>query len=92
MNIVKLILLACPIFLASLLLRVNPAHASSQKSVYVTQMLRVASTQTIPELAAPTLSQTPASNPIVDQLGCNCGNCVQAKLQMLQGKLPSVDF
>jgi hypothetical protein len=90
MNIVKLILLACPAFLVSMLLVVNPAHASSLKSEYATQIIAVASTQQIPELATPKFNQT--SNPIIDQLGCNCANCVQSKFQSLQGKLPSVGF
>ncbi|MGJ5627718.1 hypothetical protein [Nostoc sp. CALU 1950] len=90
MNIVKLILLACPAFLVSMLLVVNPAHASSLKSLYPTQIVTVVSTQQIPDLVTPMLTQT--SNPIIDQLGCNCANCVQSKFQSLQGKLPSVDF
>ncbi|MBW4425750.1 MAG: hypothetical protein KME50_15175 [Nostoc desertorum CM1-VF14] len=90
MKIVKLILLACPAFLVSMLLVVNPAHASSLKSEYATQIITVASIQQIPELATPKLNQT--SNPIIDQLGCNCANCVQSKFQSLQGKLPSVGF
>ncbi|MEH2465540.1 hypothetical protein [Nostoc sp.] len=90
MKIVKLILLACPALLAFMLLVVNPAHASSLKSAYATQIITVASTQQIPDLATPKLTQI--SNPIIDQLGCNCANCVQAKFQSLQGKLPSVDF
>jgi hypothetical protein len=88
MNIVKLILLACPAFLVSMLLVVSPANASSLKSLYATQIVTVASTQQIPELVAPKLIQT--SNPIIDQLGCNCANCVQSGFQSLQGKLPSV--
>ncbi len=90
MNIVKLILLACPAFLVSMLLVVNPAQASSLKSAYPTQIVTLVSTQQIPDLATPKLTQT--SNPIIDQLGCNCANCVQSKFQSLQGKLPSVDF
>ncbi|MEH1829830.1 hypothetical protein [Nostoc sp.] len=90
MNIVKLILLACPAFLVSMLLIVNPANASSLKSTYATQIMTVVSTQQIPDLATPNLIQ--ASHPIIDQLGCNCANCVQAKFQSLQGKLPSVGF
>ncbi|MGF1933237.1 MAG: hypothetical protein RM347_002395 [Nostoc sp. ChiQUE02] len=90
MNIVKLILLACPALLTFMLLVVNPANASTLKSVYATQMMTVVSTQQIPELARPNLIQT--SNPIIDQLGCNCANCVQSKFQSLQGKLPSVGF
>ncbi|MEH2049108.1 hypothetical protein [Nostoc sp.] len=90
MNIVKLILLACPAFLVSMLLIVNPANASSLKSTYATQIMRVVSTQQIPDLATPNLIQK--SHPIIDQLGCNCANCVQSKFQSLQGKLPSVGF
>ncbi|AVH72016.1 hypothetical protein [Nostoc sp. 'Lobaria pulmonaria (5183) cyanobiont'] len=90
MNIIKLILLACPAFLVSMLLVVNPANASSLKSTYATQIVTVVSTQQIPDLVTPNLIQT--SNSIIDQLGCNCANCVQAKFQSLQGKLPSVSF
>ncbi|MEH2043764.1 hypothetical protein [Nostoc sp.] len=90
MNIVKLILLACPAFLVSMILVANPAQASSLKSAYATQIMTVASTQQISDLATPKLTQT--SNPIIDQLGCNCANCVQSKFQSLQGKLPSVGF
>jgi hypothetical protein len=86
MNILKLIFLACPIFLASMLLVSNPAQASSLKSAPATQIMMVASTQPIPELVTPKL--TPASNPILDQAGCNCANCVQSKFHLLQGKLP----
>ncbi|AFZ26872.1 hypothetical protein Cylst_4816 [Cylindrospermum stagnale PCC 7417] len=90
MNIAKLILLACPAFLASMLLVVNPSHAFSLKSAPTTQMIAVVSAQPISQLATPKLTQ--ATNTIIDQLGCNCGSCVQSKFQMLQGKLPVVDF
>ncbi|MEH1840845.1 MAG: hypothetical protein V7L20_19330 [Nostoc sp.] len=90
MNIIKLILLACPAFLVSMLLVVNPANASSLKSGYAIQIMTVVSTQQIPDLATPNL--IPTSNPIIDRVGCNCANCVQSKFQSLQGKLPSVDF
>ncbi|MEH2183534.1 hypothetical protein [Nostoc sp.] len=90
MKIVKLILLACPAFLVSMMLIVNPANASSLKSAYTTQTMTVVSTQQIPDLATPNLIQT--SNPIINQVGCNCPNCVQSKFQSLQGKLPSVGF
>ncbi|MFN6475901.1 hypothetical protein [Nostoc sp. DedQUE07] len=90
MKIVKLILLACPAFMVSMLLVVNPANASSLKSTYATQIMTVVSTQQIPDLATPNLIQT--SNPIIDPVGCNCANCVQSKFQSLQGKLPSVGF
>ncbi|QLE50432.1 hypothetical protein FD724_21590 [Nostoc sp. C057] len=90
MNIVKLILLAFPAFLLSMLLIVNPVNASSLKSLDATQVVTVTSTHQIPDLASPNLIQT--SNPISDQVGCNCANCVQSKFQSLQGKLPSVGF
>ncbi len=90
MNIAKLILLACPAFLASMLLLANPAQASSLKSASATQIITVASIHQIPDLAAPKLIQK--SNPILDQLGCNCANCVEAQFESIQGKLPSIDF
>ncbi|MEA5503309.1 hypothetical protein VB735_09350 [Halotia wernerae UHCC 0503] len=90
MNIVRLILLACPVILASILLVANPAKASTFKFVPNVQMIAVVSTQPIIGLVAPNLFQ--ASNPIKDQVGCNCASCVQTKSQMLQGKLPSVGF
>ncbi len=80
MNIAKLILLACPIFLASVLMLANPAQASGIKSA----------TQQVSDLVTPTLAT--ASNAIVDQLGCNCANCVQSKFHLLQGELPSMGF
>lgn len=89
MKIIKLILLAFPLFLASILLVANPAKALSLKSAPATQAIAVVSTQHT-DLAAPKL--TLASNPSSDGIGCNCASCVQAKLQMLQGKLPSVGF
>ncbi|RCJ41689.1 hypothetical protein A6769_01940 [Nostoc punctiforme NIES-2108] len=90
MKIVKLILLACPAFLVSMLLVVNPANASSLKSTYATQIMTVVSTQKIPDVVTANLIQK--FHPIIDQLGCNCANCVQTKFQSLQGKLPSVGF
>ncbi|MDZ8108026.1 MAG: hypothetical protein RM338_20715 [Nostoc sp. DedQUE12a] len=90
MNIAKLILFACPAFLASILMLANPAQASSLKSGYSTPVITVVSTQEIPSLAAPQLIQK--SNPIIDQLGCNCANCAEAQFELIQGKLPSVGF
>ena len=86
MNIAKMILLACPVFLTSILLVANPAQASSLNPQSATQMISVASTQPISELA--TLHSTKTSNPIMDQLGCNCATCFQSKFEILQGKLP----
>lgn len=90
MKIAKLILLACPAFLASILMLANPAQAFSLKSAYTTPVIAVVSTQEIPSLAAPQLIQK--SNPIIDQLGCNCAKCASAQFELIQGKLPSVDF
>ncbi|MEH2348194.1 MAG: hypothetical protein V7K55_09355 [Nostoc sp.] len=90
MNIVKLILLACPALLLSMLMVVNPANASSLKSLYATPIVKVAFTRQIPNLEAPNLMQ--ASHPISDSVGCNCASCVQSRFQSLQGKLPSVNF
>ncbi len=90
MNIVKLILLACPVILASILLIANPAKASSFKSITSMPMITVVSTQPNTGFVTPNLSQV--SNPITDQVGCSCASCIQAKSQMLQGKLPSVGF
>ncbi len=88
MNIAKMILLACPVFLTSILLVANPAQASSIKSPSPTQMISVASSQPIGDLAM--LHATRTSNPIMDQLGCNCATCFQSKFELLQGQLPVI--
>ncbi|QLE56528.1 hypothetical protein [Nostoc sp. TCL26-01] len=89
MYLVKLVLLACPVLVASILLVVNPANATSMKSAPTTEAIALVSAQPVlPEM--PHLTQ--ASNPITDQLACNCANCVQTKLNLLQGKLPSGNF
>ncbi len=90
MNLAKLILLACPVFLASMLWLVNPVQASSLKSTAATHIITVASVESIPQLIMPNLNQ--ASDSLIDHLGCNCGNCVKSKFEMLQGKLPSAEF
>ncbi|ABA19913.1 conserved hypothetical protein [Trichormus variabilis ATCC 29413] len=87
MYLVKLVLLACPVLIASMLLVANPAKAVSINSVLDTQAITAVSTQSISQ--STTLPLTRSSNPIIDQLGCNCANCVQTKLQLLQGKLPT---
>ncbi|CEJ44442.1 hypothetical protein [Umezakia ovalisporum] len=89
MNIAKMILLACPVFLASILIA-NSAQASSLKPASDTQIIAVASTQSMEQLV--TLDSSKLSHPIMDQLGCNCAVCFQSKFQSLQGKLPSLDF
>ena len=83
MKIVKLISFAFPAFLASLLLAVNPAQAAKFKA---TPAIVVTSAQANLDIATQQMNNT--TNPIIRQIGCNCPYCVQANLQMLQGKLP----
>ncbi|MEA5564299.1 hypothetical protein [Anabaena sp. UHCC 0399] len=89
MNLVKLFLLAFPVILSSILVAAKPANASV-KSISTTPILTLEHIQPFSEIAIPHLTQT--SNPITEQLGCNCANCLQSKFQLLQGKLPSIDF
>lgn len=90
MNIAKLIFLACHVFLASLLLVISPAHASTRWEVAPNSQMTVsASVQPISKLAAPIL--TPADHQTVNQTGCSCSACVQANFQQLQGKLPIIN-
>lgn len=84
MKIAKLILLACPVVLASMMMLANPAAASIANAPTTAEVTLV-STQPI-IASAPKLNQQ--SNPILDQLGCGCATCVKAKFQQLQGKLP----
>ena len=86
MKIVKLILLAFPMFFASLLLVVNPAHAANFKPIPAVQMIVVTSNQANFDIATPQINSITHS--VIQQIGCNCTNCVQANLQKLQGKLP----
>jgi hypothetical protein len=90
MNIIKVILLAFPVVLASMVAVVNPAAASSlQPAPAVTQQMTLVSAQPVHQWIAPNLSSD--SQSIIDQLGCNCASCVQAKLQM-EGKLSLADL
>lgn len=84
MKIAKFILLAFPIVLASALMLALPAAASIVNAPAKAQVTLV-STQLIAQSVTPL---TQESNPIKDQLGCNCPSCVQANSQLLQGKLP----
>jgi hypothetical protein len=84
MKIAKLILLAFPVVLASALMFALPATASIVNAP--TAQVTLVSTQPIYESFTPKFTQE--SNPIKDQLGCNCPSCVQANSQLLQGKLP----
>ncbi|MBD2434039.1 MULTISPECIES: hypothetical protein [Fischerella] len=90
MNIIKLILLACPVVLACMLLVANPAAASHLNSIpAVTQQVTLVSAQPVHQWVAPNLSSD--SQTIIDQLGCSCATCVQAKLQM-EGKVSLSDL
>jgi flavin reductase (DIM6/NTAB) family NADH-FMN oxidoreductase RutF len=90
MKIVKQILLAFPVFLASLLLVVSPAQASRLKATPAVQMIVVTSTQANLDIAIPQINSITHS--VIEQTGCSCTNCVQANLHKLQGKLPMVDI
>ncbi|MCP6761049.1 MAG: hypothetical protein NHB32_20405 [Fischerella sp. CENA71] len=90
MNIIKFILLAFPVVFASMLVVVNPAAASPlQPATAITQQSSLVSAQPVHQLVAPNLSSE--SHSIIDQLGCNCATCVQAKLQ-IEGKLSLADL
>ncbi|TBR60522.1 hypothetical protein BLD44_025545 [Mastigocladus laminosus UU774] len=90
MNIIKLILLAFPVVFASMLVVVNPAAASPlQAAPAITQQITLLSAQPVHQLVAPNSSTD--SQSIIDQLGCSCATCVQAKLQM-EGKLSLADL
>ncbi len=85
MKLAKLILLAFPVVVASMLMLALPAAASIVNAPAKAQVTLV-SAQPIPQSTTPKLTQE--SNPIKDQLGCNCPSCVKANSQLLQGKLP----
>lgn len=84
MKIAKLILLAFPVVVASAFMLALPAAASIANTPAASQVTLV-STQPISQSVTPL---TQESNPITDQLGCNCPTCVKANSQLLQGKLP----
>lgn len=85
MNLIKLILLASPLIVASLLFSPESAQASIITPTLKTAQVNLVSYQPTHELAATTLSQQ--SDPIRDYLSCGCSQCVKATLE-LQGKLP----
>lgn len=84
MKLVKLILLALPLLLSSLMLQVYPAMAATSQTASATPRIELVSAPTYATIAPTLLAK---SNPIVDSIGCNCGSCVKARLQ-LEGKLP----
>jgi hypothetical protein len=87
----KLILITCHVFLASLLLVVNPAQASTRwKTTPIYSEMVATSVQAIPQLTAPSVHQQ--KHQIVNHIGCGCSACVKANFAMLQGKLPINEF
>jgi hypothetical protein len=85
MIIAKLVLFTLPVLVASMLVLTNGAVASSVNSASTTTHINSGDSQQVHPLV--TLNQVDKSNPILDQLGCQCASCVQVKSQ-LQGKLP----
>ncbi|AFY59044.1 hypothetical protein Riv7116_6724 [Rivularia sp. PCC 7116] len=85
MIIAKLVLLASPLVIASMLFFVNPAAASPIDTASAETHVNSSSAESVHGLA--TLNQADQSNPIRDYLGCNCAYCVGAE-SPLQGKLP----
>ncbi|AFZ03476.1 hypothetical protein [Calothrix sp. PCC 6303] len=96
MKVIKQIILIFPILFVSLLSFINPASASSVNSAVITAKIELITPQPVYAIASAILSHSQTSNPIVDQMGCSCASCMQAKLVPLklelQGKLPLVNF
>jgi hypothetical protein len=84
MKTAKLILLTSPALVASMLLIAKPVEASIANAP-TQQHLTLPLDQPV---SAITLNSSQESNPIKEQMGCNCSTCVQAKVELLQGKLP----
>jgi hypothetical protein len=84
MNIAKLILLACPIVLTSMLMGTVSAHASESPSFLQVSQVNVAQTAiNRPSLAASNLR---SDQPLIPT-GCGCTQCIKAE-QLLQSRLP----
>ncbi len=81
----KLVLFASPLITASMLLLANPAAASVADSGSAKTHINLLNSQPSHEFV--TLNQVDNSNPIIDQLGCNCAYCAGAE-SPLQGTLP----
>lgn len=84
MKVAKIILLACPVVLASLFFAANPVFAGTTQPMTSTQRVELVSPHPIFATITPRISEQ--SNPIIDAMGCSCTTCVKAKLQ-LEGKL-----
>jgi hypothetical protein len=96
MKLVKRILLILPLLFVSLLSFINPASASSLNSVLIAPKVELITPQPVYTIASVILSHSQTSNPVVDDMGCSCASCTQAKLTPikleLQGKLPLASF
>jgi hypothetical protein len=85
MIIAKLVLFASPLIVASMLFVANSAAASVIDSAPTATHINSVNSQ--PVHKSVTLNQVDNSNPIMDQLGCNCAYCAGAE-SPLQGRLP----
>ncbi|GAB1542412.1 hypothetical protein NUACC21_50860 [Scytonema sp. NUACC21] len=85
MKAAKLILLASPLYIASMVLVANNAEATMVKMRPEQSHITLASAR--PDFESMTPHSSQESNPILDQLGCRCAVCVKTG-QELQGKLP----
>ncbi len=90
MKIIQRILVALPLFLASMLLIVNPAHASRLETTPDAQMIVVRSRSANLDLIRPQVNNITHS--VIESAGCSCASCVQGNFQRLQGKLPLVNI
>jgi hypothetical protein len=85
MKTIKLLFLAFPLALASLIVFTNPAQASNLKFTPGSQHMTLVSDSETADTIFPGSTHKPESP--IPGVGCNCFNCVQIQLQM-QGKLP----
>ncbi|MEB3214926.1 MAG: hypothetical protein VKN72_01530 [Nostocales cyanobacterium 94392] len=86
MIIAKLVLFASPLLIASMLFFANPVAASPINSASTKTHINTVSVSSKSTHQLITLNQTDKSNPILDNLACQCAYCTKAKLQ-LEGKL-----
>lgn len=94
MNIAKLVLLACPTLLVSMLLVANPVRAAevvaqpteTLKSTSATPIFEVVFEQETPESSILEFTNDEA-NSAMDRFGCDCSGCLNA-VRQLQGTLP----